>query len=246
MTPRQWQWLGVGVGSAVFAFVALDFVLGGPVSQVDRPIYERITAWETAGRPVHWWSEAVTLPTGTLPATLITAAVVVWWWVRGPRRLAYIGAGAGLAALAVITILKQAFRRELTPMAAGAWYGFSFPSGHTVGAASDLGLLILLVAQRRVDRLALHGPMARRTWAVAVGAWVALILLTGVGRILTQKHWASDVIASWGVGVALACGTLLLARIPSRPAAKPGATSAGPHQPSSSASPMRIPSGPRM
>lgn len=214
MTPRQWQWLGLWAGCAVFVLAALDFVLGGPLARLDQPIYDRITAWEEAGRPIHRWSEALTKPTGTLPSAIVTTAVVVWWWVRGPRRLAYWGAGAGLAALAIITILKQGFQRELTPMAAGAWYGYSFPSGHTIGAAADLGLLLLFATHRRIHRLGLQGRTARRMWVVAVAAWATLVVLTGIGRILTQKHWASDVVASWGVGVALACGVLLLARIP--------------------------------
>jgi membrane-associated phospholipid phosphatase len=221
MTPRRWQWLGVGLGGIVFALDALDVALGGPVSGFDESVYDRITAWEQSGMPIHWWSEAFTAPTGTLPAALIVAAVVTWWWVRGSRRLALWGAGGSLAALLAIVVAKHTFQRELTPMAAGAWYRYSFPSGHTVGAAAALGLLILLGAQRRIDRLGLQGQAARRAWTIAVSVWATLALLTGLARVLTQKHWASDVLASWGIGVALACGTLLLARIPSGPA--PGA-----------------------
>lgn len=229
MTPRRWQWTGLWAGSALFALVALDFLVGGPVSALDQPTYDRITAWNEAGWPVHWWSEALTKVTAPLQATLVTAAVAAYWWARGQRRLAAWGVGASLVTALAITALKFTFRRELSPMAAGAWYGFSFPSGHTVGAAANLGLLILLAAQYRVNRLGLQGPAAHRTWAVAVACWALLFLVTGIGRILTQMHWASDVFASWGVGLALTCGALLLANIPSAPAAIPGATAAGPH-----------------
>jgi undecaprenyl-diphosphatase len=226
---RRWQWSGLVAGTALFLAVTADFLLGGPVSGLDQAVYDRITAWQRSGFPVHSWAEAVTKPAAPLEATLITIVVVAWWWARGQRHLAAWAGGTSLVAAAVITVLKQGLRRELPPMAAGAWYGFSFPSGHTIGAAANLGILILFAAQARIDRRGLTGTAASRTWAVAVTAWAAVVLLVGVGRILTQRHWASDVLASWGAGAALACGALLLARVPSVPARVPGATAAGPH-----------------
>jgi undecaprenyl-diphosphatase len=229
MTPRQWQRWGVAIGSGIGLLVTLDFLFGGPVSGLDQAIYDRISAWHDAGLPVHWWGEAATRLLAPDAATAIMTAVVVWWWLRGQRRLASWAAGCGAVSAILITILKQTVRRELPPVAAGAWYGYSFPSGHTIGAAAALGILILLGAQRHIDRRRLHGAAARRTWAVAVTAWALLTVLVGIGRVLTQRHWASDVLASWGIGAALACGTLLLARVPSSPAPVPGATPAGPH-----------------
>jgi undecaprenyl-diphosphatase len=230
MTPRRWQWLGLASGTAVGVLVTLDFLLEGPISALDQAIYDRITAWDESGAPVHWWAEALTKPLSPPYASVITVAVVVWWWFRGPSRFAYWGAGASLVVAGIITVLKQGIKRELPPVAAGAWYGYAYPSGHTIGAAANLGLLLFLGAQRHIDRHGLRGPAATRTWAVAVAAWVALVLVTGVGRVLTQRHWATDVLASWGIGTALLCATLLLARIPSAPVAVPGATSAGPHR----------------
>lgn len=229
MTPRTWQWTGLVAGTVVGTLVTLDFLLDGPLSRLDQPIYDRITAWSDAGWPVHWWSEAVTKPVSPPYAVAITAIVAIWWWVLHQRRLALWGLGAGLVVAAVITILKQGLKRELPPVAAGAWYGYAFPSGHTIGAAANLGLLILLAAQLRINRRGLRGRPANNTWAIAIVAWAVLTLATGVGRILTQRHWASDVFASWGIGTALVCATLLLMRIPSPPAPVPGAAAAGPH-----------------
>lgn len=229
MTPREWQWSGVAAGTTLFLAITADYLLGGPVSGFDQAIYDRVTAWQASGLPVHWWAEAVTKPAAPLQATIVTVLVIAWWWARGQRRLALWAGGASLVAATVITLLKQGFKRELPPLAAGAWYGYSFPSGHTIGAAANLGILILLAAQLRVDRRQLHGPAASRAWTFAILAWALVTLLTGIGRVLTQRHWASDVLASWGIGTALACGALLLAGIPSAPAAVPGATSAGPH-----------------
>lgn len=226
---RRWQWLGVWTGGSVFALVALDFLAGGPVSGLDQAVYDRITAWQAAGWPLHWWAEAATKAASPPYASAITLFVVAWWWLQGQRRLAAWGAGGSLAVALAITILKQGFRRELPPLAAGAWYGYAFPSGHTIGAAANLGLLVLLAAQRRIDRRGLRGEQAHHAWTAAVASWALLTVVVGIGRVLTQRHWASDVLASWGLGTALACATLLLARVPSSPAAVPGASSAGPH-----------------
>lgn len=226
---RRWQWAGLSAGTAAFLAVTVDFLLGGPISGMDRAIYDRVTAWHEAGGAVHWWGEAVSKPASPPYASAITVAVVGWWWVTGPRRYAGWAAGASLAVAALITVLKQSFRRELPPLAAGAWYGYSFPSGHTIGAVANLGILVLLAAQRRIDRRGLRGPRARRTWVIAVTVWAVLGLVQGIARILSQRHWASDVVASWGLGVALVCATFLLAGVPSTPASAPGARSAGPH-----------------
>jgi hypothetical protein len=82
---------------------------------------------------------------------------------------------------------------------------------------ANVGLIVLLTAQVVVDRRNLAGDDARRCWRWALAGWAVVALVMGLARILSQRHWASDVYASWAVGLALACGILLLARVP-RPA----------------------------
>jgi undecaprenyl-diphosphatase len=224
-SARRWQWRGLVAGSAAFLWVAFDDRMHGPLFRADARVYDRVSAWDAAGYPVHALGEAVSRPASVPWAIALTALAAVAWWLLGARRWAVWAAASGLAVAAAITLLKQGFRRELPPLAAGAWYGYSFPSGHTVAAVANVGVLFLLGAQVRVDRRRLGPARARATWRWAVAAWAALSLATGVARILTQRHWASDVYASWGLGTALACATLLLARIPAPAARHEGGSS---------------------
>jgi membrane-associated phospholipid phosphatase len=75
-------------------------------------------------------------------------------------------------------------------------------------------MLILLGAQVYIDRKKPAPEKAAKVWHWAVAVWVAFAVLMGIGRILTQRHWASDVYASWAVGLALACAMLLIAKVP--------------------------------
>src|ERR1051326_4504277 len=211
MSPRRWQWTGLAAGLGGFALVWLDDAAHGPLYRADQPIYDALSRWN-ARLPLRALGDAATQVVSVPWAVAITALAVVAWWLLRDRRMAAWGAVSGMAAGAAIYALKQSIRRPLPPVAAGAWYKYSFPSGHTISATANVGLLILLGAQVVVDRRRPGPDGARRVWYRAVGLWVAFAVLMGIGRILTQRHWASDVVGSWFVGLALACATLLAAR----------------------------------
>jgi len=88
---------------------------------------------------------------------------------------------------------------------------YSFPSGHTMSATVVLGSCIILATEvHRRDRApGSHRLTLRRLWALALTFAAILAFLTGLGRILAQQHWMSDVVASWSLGLALAGGILL-------------------------------------
>lgn len=213
MRARTWQWLGLVAGLLGFALFWLDLNFDGPVSGADRATYDMIGRWEEAGIPVIAIAEAVSLVVSVPWAIAITCIVVLTWWLLRDRRLTVWVSIAGLACGGTIWGLKEAIRRPLPPKVGESWY-FSFPSGHTISAVANLGLIILLLAQVLVDRFGLDAKQARRHWRWTIPAWVAFFLVMGVARILTQRHWASDVYASWCVGLALACGVLLVAQLP--------------------------------
>ena len=100
--------------------------------------------------------------------------------------------GAGLA-----TIVKL-FARRQRPVAAQVAIviaplgGTSFPSGHVLSYVGNYGILAYLLAARVESQLL-------RTALVA--APVSLIALVGPSRIYQGHHWATDVLASYLLGI---------------------------------------------
>ena len=68
----------------------------------------------------------------------------------------------------------------------------SFPSGHANNAAVVYILFIMLV------------PQARRPWWQFAAA--AMIVLTGLSRIMLGVHWPTDVLGGWMLGTSFALG----------------------------------------
>jgi undecaprenyl-diphosphatase len=121
---------------------------------------------------------------------ILTMALWRWW-----------GWGAGLAM--GLTTLVSAFTSDmmkvffaslrpdlvpqLDPVTSAA-----FPSGHANNAAVVYILFIMLVPQAR-----------HRAWQLAAAA---MILLTGLSRIMLGVHWPTDVIGGWMLGTSFALG----------------------------------------
>lgn len=72
-----------------------------------------------------------------------------------------------------------------------------FPSGHTTGLTAEV-LTVLYVLSRE----GIAGPAA---------ATLSLFpIVAGVNRVYRDRHWASDVVAAWAAGAAVAAGCALL------------------------------------
>lgn len=99
-------------------------------------------------------------------------------------------AGGGL----LNTALKAMFERSRPQWAHGyaAADGWSFPSGHSSGAAIVYGLLAYLVVIHLPKRF--HLPLAI--------AAMALIVCVGSSRVILQVHYFSDVLGGYAFGAA--------------------------------------------
>lgn len=103
----------------------------------------------------------------------------------------WAGEGAGVE-------LIKAFAARARPdlpwrlATADAW---SFPSGHAAGCMTLYPLLGLFLGSLR------GGSGAR----IGLVLGVAVALLVGATRVLLGVHWASDVVAGWLAGGAVAC-----------------------------------------
>lgn len=69
-------------------------------------------------------------------------------------------------------------------------YGMSFPSGHALAAM--VGALALLTVAL---------PMVSHRWrAFLVAIGVGVVVVVGVGRVVLNVHYPSDVLAGWALG----------------------------------------------
>ena len=100
----------------------------------------------------------------------------------------------------ITEIAKQAADRPRPASALVSAPSTSFPSGHAVGVM--VGVLALLTVL---------WPMLRRPlriWLIALGAVVVFAI--GVGRVVLNVHYPSDVVAGWALGYAYFVACVLM------------------------------------
>lgn len=163
--------------------------------------------WRFFDAPVTRWAERVQSTrvedviriTNRLGGGMNPALVVIFFffagivyrhrpWIRYGRSMALAGAAAGIS-VQVLKFLAGRTRPELWlgPFQHARTAATSFPSGHTIGAFAIAGVLIF------------QSPS--RTMRVAA---LLLAASVGVSRVLTFRHWTSDVLASTIIGLLLA------------------------------------------
>ncbi|MHB8632991.1 MAG: phosphatase PAP2 family protein [Thermoplasmatota archaeon] len=191
-------------GVVGFLAIAADEVSGGLLTRLDRLLDGRLTTWQAAWPVLHGIGNVLSLPGYGPVVAVVVAVAALLLWPRA-RRLAVLVVAAGLVAWALVSVLKPAFHRPLPPFLAQTDAGgFSFPSGHTLAATGGLGGVA--AAATAHPWLAPRGRLRGWLW----GAWIALAFVTGVGLVLAQNHWLSDVLASWCLGAAIVAALLLL------------------------------------
>jgi undecaprenyl-diphosphatase len=194
--PRRRR-LGVSGGLTLAVVLAGFFVatLGSVVSglgieQLDAPASRFVVPYRTA---VLIRVARVVTTLGSLwvmvPVAVVALAVLIWRfrWPEAAVFLAVAGTAGDLSCFA----LKHLVHRARPPGALVHLSSFSFPSGHTVGAATLYVALAWIVSRRHPTR------------PVRVAAWAgALLVVAAVGatRIELGAHYASDVIGGFALG----------------------------------------------
>lgn len=130
------------------------------------------------------------------PLSFAIAGGLAAAWLERDRRREAAEAILGTALLATLAdpVLKAPFRRRRPPemwLAKGS--DSSFPSGHSMAACAVPAVLGYTLARERLI------PPAGGT-ALAV----APPLVVGATRLYLRKHWATDVLAGWMAGLAIA------------------------------------------
>lgn len=136
---------------------------------------------------------------------LLTLAVIGYLLLDKKPRIVVVVLIATLGALTANNLLKKAIDRnrpDLVPHGSHV-YTASFPSGHSMLAASTyltLGALLARLQRRRIIK------------AYILLVCIGITLLVGISRVYLGVHWPSDVLAGWAAGAGWALSCWLLAR----------------------------------
>jgi len=180
--------------------------------------YEWTETEHTVPERLHWLDEQ---QANGLPV-LVAVGCVVWarrtgtWWEPG------LLAGAMVLATLVSTVLKAVVARPRPPdvsmVVAGVERSFSFPSGHTIGAATLVLVGGYLVWHRHHDA---------RVLAVWAAASVLVIGTVALSRLYLGYHFLTDVLAGLSLAVAVLGVVVAVSRVHDLVVARraaPGAT----------------------
>lgn len=184
---------------AIGFFGILDWVQEGEdLQRLDEPLLE----WLAAHR-VPWLTSVMTFVTWVFGPVILPILVAVGAFIWGRRTRQWFEAAVVVGAMAfsglLSVILKVAVAR---PRPSDSFWqipdavsSFSFPSGHTIGAAT----LVMTTGY-----LAWRGERHKRVLVAWALATVATILIVGGSRLYLGYHFLTDVLA----GVCVAVFTL--------------------------------------
>jgi len=122
----------------------------------------------------------------------VTAVVgaVEWRRIRGRSMWLFLALVVG-GQLAIANLIKfgvERARPAIDPLA--SFSGSSFPSGHSVAAASCYAAMALVMSRGRTPRMR----------AALAGLAAGIAAAVGTSRMLLGVHWFTDVIAGLAVG----------------------------------------------
>ena len=128
---------------------------------------------------------------------IIPPLVIGGWLARGRRREARFQLAAWGGAL-ISTVVKSVVRRprplpHQVQVVVAPLGGSSFPSGHVLTYVAFYGFLAYLIS------VEVRSPVVRDA---GVASLAALLALVGPSRIQQGHHWATDVAASYLLGLA--------------------------------------------
>ncbi|MCL2847002.1 MAG: phosphatase PAP2 family protein [Firmicutes bacterium] len=164
----------------------------GVLAGFDLAVYDFMMRAESSG--MTWFMENAT-HLGSI-AFIVVLVVVLLAIPRTRKSLGYTTAIAAVIGASSNELLKLIFRRprpEIEYMVSVT--GHSFPSGHTQGSTAVFIMLALMV----------FATVKSRKIKIPLIALCAIIpFIVGITRIYLGVHFATDVMAGWVVGIAIA------------------------------------------
>ncbi len=205
------------VALAAFIVISVDTAWRGPISSGVVGVNDVVAQWQARGLPVHpvgWALSQLGDFVVGIPILLLAAALCFWAraWIRALALLGIAGVAPGLVSVLQgwLTGKNRPIPNldpmlipdaENSPVRVGGAH--LFPSGHSLEAVVDWGLLALLAVPVFLVYLK-RSPVSSRRWRrFAIAGWLLAAVLTGIGRILRQAHGYNDVLAGWSLGLAL-------------------------------------------
>lgn len=206
---RAGWWLAV-TSAVVFVAVLVMVLTGTGLAHVDDPVLE----WMVARRDpaaTRWWTALTEVFGAVLLPVLVAAGCALWWWRGRPRdgvprwwRPALLAA-AMVVEVVVSLVLKTVIARPRPPDVSqavpGAVITHSFPSGHTMGAATLAVTLVVL--------LGAAAPRSRLWWVVALLAAAVVTVAVAVSRLYLGYHFVTDVVGGAAAALVVVGGVLV-------------------------------------
>jgi len=206
-------WTAAALVVAVVAFGVWLRATGGDPLPIDRWWHD--LAGVQRGSPAFGLARALAIAGSGIGAACCTAVAVLA--LLGFRRIRDAGAVATAMLLGILASesLKALVARPRPWDALLDPPGFSYPSGHSMGAAALAVSLALIAAAAPASPSTPVRPTRRRVaWAIAA-AWILLMMWS---RTAVQVHWLSDTIAGAALGIAAALvARALWLRLPAPP-----------------------------
>jgi len=179
--------------SWLFGGIAEDVMHGDPLTVIDKDVsvwlHERTTPGMLA------LMQLITALASSVWVAIVTSLIVfVLCWKRyWYRLLAFLLVIPG--GMVLTSLLKIAFHRGRPRFldSSAIFQGYSFPSGHTMGAMLLYGMLAVL------------GVIAFDRWRSRVGIVIGaciMVLLVGFSRMYLGAHYLSDILAAIAFGLA--------------------------------------------
>ena len=208
-TPATAGWVGltlVVLGLAAFAGV-YDWVRDDEdLAAYDQQILDLLVSVRSPA--LTWVLTAITTVSGPVVLPILVAAGALTAGLREKQwRSAGLLVGAMVLAVAVSTAIKVGIGRARPAqglwVVPGAESSASFPSGHTIGAATFLLVLGYLAWVRRPS------VAAAVRWFLGAALGIGLVAFS---RLYLGYHWATDTVASMGLAVAVLGAVVLVDR----------------------------------
>jgi len=184
----------VGAAAAGVAFAVVMVAVWAqwaPVREADQAISEGLTRWARGSDGVVAALGGITRLGDTATLTGVAALAVAWLLLRRrPWMAAHVvvtALGGGLLGVVVKELVERL--RPLVDVGSATAPGWSFPSGHTLGATVTYGVLLLVFASVR---------RARRLMAAVA---VVVVVAVGFTRVALGAHYATDVLGGWLLGL---------------------------------------------